>query len=623
MLIREQLQTVIHKMEVGFGVRIIRWLFIFAVLSAMLVLYDTRAYHNFNSPEAMDAAQLARNISEGRGYTTEFIRPFSLYLVQKRYGTTHPAEMFSTNITDMAQVYTAHPDLANAPLYPVMLGGLMKVWTPQWKIEKRKPFWSEGGAFLRYKPEFCIALFNQSLLFGVLVLTFQVGRKLFDETTGWFAAALTLGSDVLWKFSVSGLPTLLLMMILLGLTWCLIKVEENGRAERPDIRRLFCFAVLAGLLTGLGMLTRYSFGWLIVPVAVFLSMFGGIRRLGLAVTAVLGFATIVSPWALRNFFISGAPFGTAGYAVVEGTSGFPGSTFTQSLSPDMLAAFWLRPYGHKLLENVDKILRGDIFHLAGGWLGILFFAGLLAGLGNTGARRLRYFTLMSLLVLIVIQALGQTGLSTILPEFNTENLLVLLTPLVVIFGTGFFFTLVDRMNLPSVLMRPVTMLVLTILTWWTLVSTIILRVPATAYPPYYPPDMQRIAGWMRPDELMMSDIPWAVAWYGDRQCTWTTINSQYEFFQLNDRVKPVHGLYLSVKIVDSKILSECVNGGVGNWSRFAFELLTPQQKNFSDSIGKVNLDRPNTTTYPTDFPLHYAPLDTISSGLYLTDRQRW
>ena len=38
------------------------------------------------------------------------------------------------------------------------------------------------------------------------------------------------------------------------------------------------------------------------------------------------------------------------------------------------------------------------------------------------------------------------------------------------------------------------------------------------YPPYYPPDIQQTAGWMKPDELMMSDVPWAVAWYGNRQC---------------------------------------------------------------------------------------------------------
>jgi len=211
MMISERIQAVIHKLEVGGGKRMVWIVAALVALVGLTVLYDTRAYHSFNSPEAMDAAQLARNISEGRGYTTELIRPVSLYLMRKHYAATHPAELFSTNFPDMAQMYAAHPDLANAPLYPVVLGGLMKTFTPQWKIERRKPFWSEGGSFLRYQPEFYIAILNQLLLFAVVVLTFRVARKLFDETTAWLAAILTLGSDVLWKFSVSGLPTMLLL----------------------------------------------------------------------------------------------------------------------------------------------------------------------------------------------------------------------------------------------------------------------------------------------------------------------------------------------------------------------------------------------------------------------------
>ena len=56
--------------------------------------------------------------------------------------------------------------------------------------------------------------------------------------------------------------------------------------------------------------------WVIVPVVVFLALFGGERRKGLAVTAFLVFAFAVSPWLLRNLAVGGTLFGTAGYAVV-------------------------------------------------------------------------------------------------------------------------------------------------------------------------------------------------------------------------------------------------------------------------------------------------------------------
>ena len=78
----------------------------------------------------MDAAQVARNLAEGHGFTTEFIRPFSIYLLQKHNRAAHPEAMLSTNTVDLAQMNGWHPDLANAPVYPVVLAGLMKLRPP-------------------------------------------------------------------------------------------------------------------------------------------------------------------------------------------------------------------------------------------------------------------------------------------------------------------------------------------------------------------------------------------------------------------------------------------------------------------------------------------------------------
>jgi len=60
MFIQERLQALIHLLEVGFGTRVIRWLLVLVVMTAVVVVYDLRAYHGFNASEAMDAAQVAR-----------------------------------------------------------------------------------------------------------------------------------------------------------------------------------------------------------------------------------------------------------------------------------------------------------------------------------------------------------------------------------------------------------------------------------------------------------------------------------------------------------------------------------------------------------------------------------
>ena len=77
-------------------------------------------------------------------------------------------------------------------------------------------FWSNNGNFWRYEPDFLIASFNEVLLLVVVVLTFFLARKLFDTSVAWLSAFLVLGCELLWRFSVSGLSTMLLLIIFIG-----------------------------------------------------------------------------------------------------------------------------------------------------------------------------------------------------------------------------------------------------------------------------------------------------------------------------------------------------------------------------------------------------------------------
>lgn len=606
-MIAERIQALIHKLEVEAGARWLNYVALTVAVLSLAVWYDLHCYRDFVAPEAMDAAQVARNLSEGNGFTTEFIPPFDFYLLQKHNRALHPHEGFSTNVVDFAQFRGRHPDLANAPLYPLVLAGLIELHTPSWNVDLEKPFWSEGGRFMRYRPEFLIAIFNQILLLAVVWLTFLVARKILDTPAAWLAAVLVLGSDLLWKFSVSGLPTLLLMVILLGLVWCLVTVEAVVRSENINInpRRLFVLALSAGLLTGLGMLTRYSFGWVILPVIIFFAVFGGTRRTGLALAAFLIFVAVVSPWIARNLAVSGTFFGTAGYAMVEGTFAFPGSRLMQSVNPDLSSWFLVTPYMVKFQENLTSIMQNDILRLGGGWMGILFLAGLLLGLRNVAARRLRYFTMMCVGVFIIVSALGRTQWTTISPDLNTENPLVLLTPLVVIFGVAFFLTLLNQMNTPLLQVRYGVIGLVVVLACQQFIMTLLPpRMSPVAYPPYYPPEIQKFSAWMQPDELVMSDIPWAVAWYGHRQCTWTTLNSQYEFVSLNDFIKPVNALYLTRNTLDGRLFSDCLQGGRNSWYNFIYKIVAMNQ-------------------LPNNFPLASFPVESLEFGFFLADHKRW
>ncbi len=277
MPLMELIQSLVHKLESGAMPRFLRTGSLVLAVIGLVLLYDLRDWRNMSTPEGMDAAQLARNIAEGRGYTTLFIRPFSLFLVQRKDQAR--GQHIGTNaIPDYARINTAHPDLANPPVYPVLLAGLMKVLPFNYSLQLGKSFWSDSGRFVCYEPDFLITLFNQLLLVAAAVLTYLLARKTFDSDVAKLSATLMIGCELLWRFSVSGLSTMLLMVIFLGLVWCVLKIEEHAREPKPGAERLLGWVVAAGVLTAIGALTRYSFGWVIFPLVLFLILFTGSRR---------------------------------------------------------------------------------------------------------------------------------------------------------------------------------------------------------------------------------------------------------------------------------------------------------------------------------------------------------
>jgi len=626
MMIAERIQTLIHKLEVE-SARGLNYVILALVIIGLGLWYDTHCYRNFDSPEAMDAAQVARNVAQGRGFTTQYIRPFSVYLLQQHNRVPGPNLTGGTNLVDAAQIYGRHPDLANAPLYPLLLAGLFKTIQPDWNLDLNDSFWSDSGRFLRYKPEFIVAIFNQLLLLTVVLLTFRVARAVMEASAAWLVAFIALFSDELWKLSVSGLPTLLLLVIFLGLVWCLVAFEALSRTENADVRRQFKLAALAGLLTGLGLLTRYSFGCLILPVGAFLAAFGGIRRAGLVLMALLVFAATVAPWIIRNYVVSGTLFGTAGYAALEESYLFPGGTLMRSLHPETYGAFAHIAYLAliKLKVGLPELVESGLLRLGGSWIAVLFLAGLLMAQRSDAARRLRYFTMMCLGVLLVVTAVGRTHLSVVAPAANTENLLVLLTPLVIIFGVTFFLMLLNQLALPSLTARYGAAGIVVMLACLPMILTLLPPKSApTAFPPYYPPDMQRFTRWLQPEELMMSDIPWAVAWYSDRQCALLTINAKYEYSQFDDYVKHISALYLTRDTLDGRLLSECLYSGGDSWNSFVFDRIAVYKikSEASDSWGQIAFN-PNRNGVPSTFPLNCAPSDMMSYSVFLADRQRW
>jgi hypothetical protein len=603
-------QDLIHQLEVGIGPRVFRIGLAVLAVVALTFLYDWRAFKNMNTQEAMDSAQVGRNLAQGKGFSTGFIRPLSIFLV-KRHNQQRPAA--PAKASDPARLKGPHPDLANAPLYPVVLAGLMKVLPFHYPVS-RGFFWTNGGGFWRYEPDFLIALFNQLLFLGLAVSVFFLARRLFDAPVAWLSGVLLLGGELYWRFTVSGLPTILLLLIFTGLAWCLALLEEESRQPKWGPNGAFLLAGAIGALVGLGGLTRYGFGWLILPVVTFLILFANPRQRVILTLIVLGvFAAVMGPWVARNVWVSGTPFGTAGYAAMEGTTLFPGSRLLRSLDPDF-SRLALGPFWVKLMTNTREIVQNALPKLGGTWVSAFFLVGLLVNFRNPSTQRLRYFLLMCLPVLGVVQALGRTELSVASPEISSENFLVLLGPLVLVYGVGLFFLLLDQVELPVLQMRYMVIGLFGAVACLPLVLVFLPPRPSpVAYPPYLPPEIQKVSGYMRENELMMSDIPWAVAWYGQRRCAWLTLQAvpsakdrarHEDFFAINDFLRPIQALYLTAETMDSKFVSQWVQAGEDSWGSFIAQTVLLREE-------------------PKEFPLRKAQAEYFPYQFFLADWERW
>jgi hypothetical protein len=345
-------------------------------------------------------------------------------------------------------------------------------------------------------------------------------------------------------------------------------------------------------------------------VLIFLGTLDIRFRARAACLAAAAFLVVLTPWITRNFVVSGTPFGTAGYAVFEQLPAFAGDTLQRSINPDeAFGKINLNDFARKLLLNLRRVFAQDLPQMGGSWASAFFLVGLLVRFRNATLSRLRGFLVLSLVVFVVVQSWGRTKLSDATPDVNSENLLAVFAPLLFVFGVACFLMMLDQWDLPQPGVRPGFIGVFVIIAAAPLIFA--LSPPRGfpyAYPPYFPPPIQRAALWTKPSELIMSDIPAAVAWYGDRQCSALTLDYNKQFFIINDDIKTVSAVLLSPGILDSKFLTDILKPTLGNrrpWERLIYE-----------AIGRGEI--------MPGFPLQKSNLESLRYGyFFLTDWERW
>jgi hypothetical protein len=249
----------------------------------------------------------------------------------------------------------------------------------------------------------------------------------------------------------------------------------------------------------------------------------------------------------RNYAVSGTLFGTAPYVALAHTAHFPDDTLMRSLSPGF-ETMTTGAIGRKVLLNLRELWLHDLPTLGGSWTTALFLAGLVVPFRSVINGRLRIFVVALLAILVLAQAIVSPTEAE--ARSLASDYVTVVAPLVFIFGVSLLFNLLDQFT--AVAVRYGILAMFFVLTCAPLVLTFAApRHSPLAYPPYYPPAVQSKAAYLAENEWMVSDMPWAVAWYGDRKAAWLPLKhgtpgvvSGEDFYALH-RLKPIRALHLS------------------------------------------------------------------------------
>jgi hypothetical protein len=123
------------------------------------------------------------------------------------------------------------------------------------------------------------------------------------------------------------------------------------------------------------------------------------------------------------------------------------------------------------------------------------------------------------------------------------------------------------------------------------------------WPPYVPPFIGILGEWFEEDEVICSDMPWAVTWYAGRTSLLIP-ESVREFTRIhdyNELKQKVRGLYLTPISGNQPLFSQIYKGKFRDWA----QLITRP---------------PQVQGFPLAF---YTALPIDGEAIIFSDRERW
>jgi hypothetical protein len=533
----DAVQRAVHALEAGGLAVWVKRALVVVALGGLALFYLMHEFRGLATSQAMDQAQIGREIASGHGWRTNFIRPRAVGQLQG-HGK------------DVAKRIWL--DTYNAPLPPLVDAIALLPLKSHWKMTSRDSVYIGDKA---------IAAMSIFLFFASVGVLFLTARRLFDQRIALLSCGLVLLCDTIWQYSLSGLPQMLLLLIFNAAIYCLTRALQAQIAGAPFRFWLAATGIAFGLLALSHALTIWMFAGALVCSILFF------RPRGQAVVIMaIAFAIIYTPWLARNFLICGHPGGVAFYSVLDGIHQSE-AAWMRHVNLDLSS---VDPAGFKnkiianLLGQMDRLFE----YLGWSVVAPMFFVSLLHAFKRPDTGAMRW--------MILAMWLGAVfGMATY--GINEEQgvaanqLHLLFIPLMSCYGLAFLLVLWNRLEISMRIARVGFQVLLFLLCALPLIFTLPIIAsykPSIRWPPYVPPYISVINDWMRPEEIIASDMPWAVAWYANRRSIWLPETQRVftDFSDYNTLGAPVNGLYLTPISGSQNKLNDILKGEYKDWA---------------------------------------------------------
>ena len=479
----------------------------------------------------MDQAQISREIASGHGFSTKYLRPFAIWQLEQ-VGKTVPSENF--------------PDFFQSPLTPLVNALPLKLVQSAWEL---------GPLNIIYIGDRIIA--GMAILFFLLSVAvwYLVACRLFDQKLAILGCVLILLTDLLWQFSLSGLPQMLMLLIFSGACWTTLRALE----KKNERRSLLLFLAATGLLFGLMILGHGAAAWIFVGWLVFAGFVFSPRALAIA-APLIGALLVLAPWLYRNQLVCGNPLGIAGYELLaQPLHSEAGYLRSFSEAPSLTGMRPLQRFKEALYVQVGGIPA----FLGLNFAALMFFASLLHRFqpSETGLFR-RAVLAMWIGAFLGMALCGVDG------AVHSNQLHVLFIPVFIFYGLAFLLELWKRLEFPSPVARIGFPAALVLICALPLILSLTSKPEAAIqWPPYVPPFIAILGEWYDEKEIIASDMPWAVAWYANRHSvllpkTVKDFNKISDYRLLGESIT---GLYLTPITGNSRLFSEIYKGPYTEW----------------------------------------------------------